>query len=87
MHHNVKALVRAVSSGLPFTYNVVSSGVAAAMRAVTASRRAMATVMSLSSRSSASLLFSVRTIWGTSTALKMPPETSVNMTCGIMAPA
>ena len=47
------------------------------MSSVTPNNKVMARVMSLLSLVSASFDFSVRTICGTSTALKMPPETSV----------
>ena len=57
------------------------------MSSVTPNNKVMARVMSLLSLVSASFDFSVRTICGTSTALKMPPETSVWMTCGIIEPA
>ena len=65
---------------------MVSSGVAAIISSVMASSSVMDTVMSLLSRSCASFAFKVRTICGTSTALKMPPEMTVNSTCGIIAP-
>ena len=52
-----------------------------------ANRMPMANVIRRFSRSWASFSFNVRTIWGTSTALKMPPDTSVNTDWGIMEPA
>ena len=64
-------------SALPLTYSLVNNGVATAMSSVTPNNKVMARVMSLLSLVSASFDFSVRTICGTSTALKMPPETSV----------
>ena len=89
MHHRVNALVSACISGpvsCP-TYSRVSNGVATVISAVIASSSAMASEMSLFSRSSASFSLSVRTICGTSTALKMPPETRAKTACGIIAPA
>ena len=77
MHHKVKEGARAMVSALPLTYSLVNNGVATAMSSVTPNNKVMARVMSLLSLVSASFDFSVRTICGTSTALKMPPETSV----------
>ena len=77
MHHKVKEVARAMVSALPLIYSLVNNGVATAMSSVTPNNKVMARVMSLLSLVSASFDFSVRTICGTSTALKMPPETSV----------
>lgn len=77
MHHRVKEVANAMVSGLPFTYSLVSSGVHSAIRIATANNMVMASVMSLLSLVSASFAFNVRTICGTSTALKIPPETRV----------
>ena len=77
MHHKVKEVARAMVSAQPLTYSLVNNGVATAMSSVTPNNKVMARVMSLLSLVSASFDFSVRTICGTSTALKMPPETSV----------
>ena len=88
MHHSVNEFTNARCAGpqLEFRYSMVSSGVDAIISRVMASSNVMDTVMSLLSRSCASANFNVRTICGTSTALKMPPEITVNSTCGIMAP-
>ena len=90
MHHSANAFVSASMSLPPFAYRCVNAGVVAVnsiIAIVMPASSAMAKVMSLLSRSSASSSLSVRTIWGTSTALKMPPEISVKITCGIIEPA
>ncbi len=77
MHHSVNAHVSEISSGLPFTYSRVIHGVSTPISTVTAASSVTANVTILLSCSSALSALSVRTMCGTSTALKMPPDTSV----------
>ncbi len=88
MHHSVKALASARCSPvqLALMYNCVIQDVASIITTVTATSSEMAAVMSLSRRSLASVCLRARTICGTSTALKMPPEMRLNTTCGICEP-
>ena len=91
MHHSVNEFAKArwALFQLESRYKSVSRVVQAIMTTVTHSSSTSDRVISLSSCSLGLLLlfFSVATICGTSTALKIPPDRMEYSICGIVEPA